>query len=166
MGRSISLCPPDVGHARSPGSRLPRGPRWPEIEALLRAGLSEQAAETLAAFEKRFGTNKRCHLSATRAQAVLATAQGRYEGAQACLQEASALARELNLPGELWQTEAALGRLYVICEKPKQAVQAFARASDILETLAGTVTDEELRSHFLRAPQVQQILLQGKGKLL
>ncbi len=140
----------------------PEVPRWPEMEALLRAGLGEQGAEALSAFHERFDTNRRCHLTFVRAQAALAWSQGKYELARTCLQETVAGARALNLPGELWQAEAALARLHLEREEHKQAAQAFARAAVILEKLASEITSDELRSHFLTSPQVQQILLDNR----
>ncbi len=103
----------------------PEVPRWPETEALVRAGGHEQAAENLHAFYERFGTNRRCHLTYIRAQAVLAQSQDEYERARTCLQEAVAGAKEIGLPGELWQAEAALGELHLVCEEHEQAAQAF-----------------------------------------
>lgn len=127
----------------------PEVPRWPETEALLRAGFAEQATEALRAFYERFGTNKRCHITFLRAQTVLAQARGEHEQARAYLQEAIAEADALGLPGELWQAEVALGRLHLTCKEHEQATQAFIRASVILEKLAREITSDELRSHFL-----------------
>lgn len=63
----------------------------------------------------------------------------------------------IGLPGELWQAEVALGRLYLAHEKYEQATQAFARAMVIVERLASALTSDELRSHFLASSQVQDL---------
>lgn len=136
----------------------PEVPRWPETEALLRIGSAEQAAEALSAFHKRFGTNKRCHLTYLRAQAVLTQSQGAYEQARAYLQEAIAEASALGLPGELWQAEIALGHLHLTCKEHEQATQAFVRASAILEQLARDIASDELRAHFLARITTQEIV--------
>ena len=136
----------------------PEVPRWPETLALVHVGLSKQATEDLQAFLQVFGANKRCAISYARANAVLAESQGENELAQTCLQEAIAGAKDIGLPGELWQAEAALGRLY-LAEEYEQAAQAFARAVVVVEELASPLTSDELRLHFLAAPQVRDIFI-------
>ncbi|GCE23828.1 tetratricopeptide repeat protein [Dictyobacter kobayashii] len=135
----------------------PEVPRWPETFALVQAGASAQATEDLEAFQQLFGGNKRCSISYARACAVLAEAQGESERARLCLQEASAAAKTIGLPGELWQAEAALARLYMARAEHEQATLAFARAAAIVEELAGKITNYELRSQFLASPQVQAL---------
>ncbi|GLV53900.1 hypothetical protein KDH_07510 [Dictyobacter sp. S3.2.2.5] len=140
----------------------PEAPRWPETAALLYAGASTQAAEDLQTFHQLFGTNKRCFISYARARAALAEAQGETEQALACLQQASASAKDLGLPGELWQAEAALGRLYQSSEEHEQAAQAFARAAAVVEELASKITNDDLRSQFLASPQVRSLFSRGE----
>ena len=135
----------------------PEVPRWPETAALVYAGARAQAAEDLQAFYQLFGANKRCSISYARARAALAESQGENEHAQAYLQEAVAGARDIGLPGELWQAEAALARLYMVREEHEQAAQAFARARAVIEELANKVSNDELRSQFLASPRVQPI---------
>ena len=137
----------------------PEVPRWPETLALVHVGLSKQATEDLQAFLQVFGANKRCAISYARANAVLAESQGENEQAQTCLQDAIAGAKDIGLPGELWQAEAALGRLYLAREEYEQAAQAFVRAVVVVEELASPFTSDELRLHFLTAPQVQAIFI-------
>jgi tetratricopeptide (TPR) repeat protein len=138
-------------------------PRWPETAALVHAGESEQASKDLHLFHEHFGTKKRCYIVLARAKAVLAQSQGESQQAIACVREAHAGAQDIGLPGELWQAEAALAELYLIREEHEQAAHAFARAAAIVEQLAGDITSDELRSRFLQAPQVRQILRQVKG---
>ena len=133
-------------------------PRWPETAALLHAGDSEQASKDLHIFEECFGTNKRCRIVLARAQAVLAQWRGESEQAIAYLREAIAGAKEIGLPGELWQAEAALGRLHLARAEHEQAEQAFTCAASTIKRLAGNITSDEMRAHFLAAPQVRSIL--------
>jgi tetratricopeptide (TPR) repeat protein len=124
-------------------------PRWPETAALLHAGEGEQASKDLHLYYEHFGTKKRCSIVLTRAQAVLAQSQGENEQAIVYVQEAIAGAIEIGLPGECWQAEAALGRLYLVREEYEQAEQAFKRAASAIKQLAWNITNEEMREHFL-----------------
>jgi tetratricopeptide (TPR) repeat protein len=141
---------------------FPEVPRWPETEALVREGLSELAAEDLRVFEEHFGTSKRCRITYLRAQAVLAQSRGESDQAVACLQEAIAGAKERGLLGELWQAEAALGRVHLAREEREPAAPAFARAAAIVQKLAGDIKNDALRSHFLESPQVRHVLMHMK----
>ncbi|GER89953.1 hypothetical protein KDW_41150 [Dictyobacter vulcani] len=135
----------------------PEVPRWPETLALVFAGASVQAAEDLQAFYQLFGANKRCSISYARARAVLAESQGEIVCAQAWLQEAIEGAKNIGLPGELWQAEAELARLYLAGEEHEQAAQAFARAATVVKELASKITNDELRMQFLTSPLVQRL---------
>ena len=124
-------------------------PRWPETAALLHAGEGEQASKNLHLLQEHFGTKKRCSIVLTRAQAVLAESQGESHQAIVYVLEAIAGAIEIGLPGECWQAEAALGRLYLAREESEQAEQAFTRAASAIKQLAENITNEEMREHFL-----------------
>jgi tetratricopeptide (TPR) repeat protein len=136
--------------------------RWPETAALLHAGDSEQASKDLHIFRELFGASKRCHIVLARAQAVLAQSRGESEQAITYLQEAIVGAKETGLPGECWQAEAALGRLHLDRAEHEQAEQAFSRAASTIRLLAGNISSDEMRAHFLTAPQVRYILIQAK----
>jgi DNA-binding SARP family transcriptional activator len=135
-------------------------PRWPETAALVHAGASEQASEDLQMFQEHFGTKKRCQVVLARALAVLGRSRGDSEQAVTCLREAIAGAQDIGLPGERWQAEADLGRLHLAREEYEQARLAFMRAASAIKQLAGSITNDELREHFLT--QVHFILTQAK----
>ncbi len=135
-------------------------PRWPETAALLHAGENEQASKDLHLFHEHFGTKKRCYIVLARAQAVLAQSRGESEQAIEYLRAAIAGAKEIGLPGECWQAEATLGRLHLAREEHEQAEQAFARAASAIKQLAGNITNDEMREHFLT--QIRFILTQAK----
>ena len=137
----------------------PEVPRWPETEALLRAGLASEAEETLDTFADRFGANRRCRLALMRAQAVLAECHGDDKRALYCLQEALAEAVALDLPGEIWQAEAAQARLLHRCSQDEEAAEACMRAREILRMLAGGIGSDELRAQFLDSPLVRRIFV-------
>ena len=82
-----------------------------------------------------------------RASAVLAQWDNELDQAIAHLEAARDLAEQLGLPGELWQILAALGELYQACKNESQARQAFARAAQIVQSLAGRMEDEQHRTH-------------------
>jgi tetratricopeptide (TPR) repeat protein len=124
-------------------------PRWPETAALLHAGEGEQASKDLHHFREHFGANKRCSIVLARAQAVLAQSWGESQQAIAYLRAAIAEAIAIGLPGECWQAEVALGRLYLAREEHEQAEQAFTRAASAIKQLAGNITNDEMRAHFL-----------------
>jgi len=135
-------------------------PRWPETAALLHAGKGEQASKDLQLFNEQFGTKKRCYLALVRARAVLAQSQGESEQAIVYLREAIAGAAEIGLPGEYWQAEVALGKLYLARDEHEQAEQSFSRATSSIKQLAENITNDEMREHFLT--RVRFILMQSK----
>jgi tetratricopeptide (TPR) repeat protein len=90
--------------------------------------------------------------------AVLSAWDGRTREALARLQEASTLAQEIGLPGELWQIWAAIGEVYEQREEPEEANDAFSRAVQIVERLAGAIEDEALNQSFHSAPQLRRVL--------
>jgi len=53
-----------------------------------------------------------------------------------------------------------LGRLYEAGGAPEQANAAFDEAVRIIQGLAQSIGDEVLRTSFLAAPQIQQVLQQ------
>jgi predicted ATPase/DNA-binding SARP family transcriptional activator len=137
-------------------------PRWPETVALLYAGESEQASKDLHHFREHFGANKRCYIILARALAVLSQSQGESVQAIAYIREAIAGAEAIGLPGEHWQAEAALARLYLAHEEHEQARQAFTRAATAIKRLAGNINNDEMRTQFLAAPSVRDILTYTK----
>ena len=93
---------------------------------------------------------------------MLAQSRGESEQAITYVQEAIVGAKETGLPGECWQAEAALGRLHLDRAEHEQAEQAFSRAASTIRLLAGNISSDEMRAHFLTAPQVRYILIQAK----
>jgi tetratricopeptide (TPR) repeat protein len=135
-------------------------PRWPETAALVHAGDSELASKDLHFFHERFGNKRRCRVVLARAHAVLAQSRDESEQALVYLLEAIEGAIEIGLPGECWQAEAAQGRIYLASDEHEQAEQAFTRAASVIKQLAGNITNDEMRAHFLT--QVRSILTQSK----
>lgn len=132
--------------------------RWHETEALLRGGSTEQAREEVRRFGERVGNKRRHRIPYLRALAVLAQWDNEPDQAIAHLEAARALAEQLGLPGELWQVLAVLGELYQSCKSESQAQQAFARAAQVVQSLADRIEDEQQRTTFLSAQQVRAVL--------
>lgn len=80
------------------------------------------------------------------------------------LRTAAQAAADLGLPAEQWQIQEALGTLYEAGGQPAQARTAFREAATIIQRLAEGIGDEALRTHFLAAPQIQQVMQQARGE--
>ena len=131
---------------------------WHETEALLRAGDGAAARAGVARLEKAVGTNRRYRLILLRAQAVLAQWDGDEVQAIGHLQAALALAQEIGLPGEAWPILGELGRFYAAQGEAVAARAAYAEAAVIIQRLAATIGEEELRLRYWTAVPVQYIL--------
>ncbi len=129
-----------------------------ETEALLRAGDESQAKAEVRQLEEGLGPYQRFRIPYLWSLAVLATREEHTEQAINHLREAARLAADIGLPGERWQIQAMLGRLYEAVGEPVQAHTAFAEAATLIQGLAQGIEDEALRTHFMAAPQIQQVL--------
>lgn len=132
--------------------------RWYEIEALVRAGETERAAENVRRFGESIGTSQRYRIPYLRALAILAEHRGKFDLATQHLQEAARLAEEIGLPGELWSIQAEVGELYLKQGETEQAADAFKTGAALMQKLANTVEDDAQRATFLGSPAVQQVL--------
>jgi DNA-binding SARP family transcriptional activator len=135
-----------------------------ETEALLRAGDERQARAEVQRLGEGLGSNQRFRIPYLRSLGVLATWEGHSEQAINHLRGAAQVAADLGLPGEQWQIQAVLGREYEAGGHPARASTAFGEAARIIQGLAEGIGDEALRTHFLAAPQIQQVLQQARGE--
>src|SRR5438105_7476604 len=110
---------------------------------------------------ERVGANRRYRIPYLRSRAVLAAWERKSEQAIGHLRQAAGMAADLGLPGERWQIQAALGRVYEAAGDPVQARTAFGEAATIIQGLAEGIKDEALRSRFLAGPPIQQVLQQA-----
>ena len=102
--------------------------------------------------------NGRSALPYLRSLAVLAQFQGEIDAAIAHLQEAARVAEEAGVLGELWSICLELGEM---CRKQgdeSQANRTFARAAEIIHSLADAMEDHQQRTSFLSAPVVKRVL--------
>jgi DNA-binding SARP family transcriptional activator len=135
--------------------------RWYITEALVRAGERERAAEDARRFGERIGTSRRFRVVYLRSLAVLAQYSGEIEEAIDHLQEAEKLAEEIGLPGELWSILAAQGELRLKQGDESKARQTFARAAEIMQTLAQQMEDTQQRAAFLSAELARYVIEQA-----
>ncbi len=110
------------------------------------------------------GPNRRYRLPYLRSLAALAAWEGHSEQAIGHLREAAALAADLGLPGEQWQIQAALGRLYEAAGDPAQSRTARASAARIIQELAQGIQDKTLRTRFLAGPQIHTVLQHAQSE--
>ncbi len=111
---------------------------------------------------ERLGPYRRFRIPYLRSLAVLADWDGHGEQAIGHLREAAQIAADLGLPGEQWQIQAALARLYEAGGEHGQARTAFGEAARIIQGLAEGIKDETLRSRFLAGPQIQPVVQQAQ----
>jgi tetratricopeptide (TPR) repeat protein len=129
-----------------------------EIETLLRVGNEQQVREEIRHMEHCLGSNQRFRIPYLRSLAMLTAWEGSTEQALGQLQEAMQLATTIGLPGEQWQIQAALGKVYETAHEQERARTAFAEAGGIIEKLADGIKDETLRSRFLAGSQISPVL--------
>jgi tetratricopeptide (TPR) repeat protein len=131
--------------------------RWPETEALLRAGEVELAGADARRWGELVGHIPRLRLPHVRSLAVLAEWEGDKEQAIAYLEEANVLSEEIGLPGERWQILARLGELYQTTKDNEQSNQALVLAAEIVQALVAEIEEEGLRAAFLAAARIDLI---------
>ena len=93
------------------------------------------------------------HLWHLRGEALAAL--GRMEEAESVLCSARDAAQRQGMRPLLWRICVTLGKLYRTQAQREQAEEAFSLARTIIEELAGSVPDGELRDNFLRRTQAQ-----------
>lgn len=137
--------------------------RYYETAALLHDGKEALAREDVSRFGERVGNNRRFQLVRLRMQAALNGFEGTMDEAISSLQEALQLAGEIGLPGEEWQIQAQLARLYLVMGQEEQAEYLQAIARERIDALAMKILDTRLRMSFLDV--AQNILLNPEGNL-
>jgi tetratricopeptide (TPR) repeat protein len=83
--------------------------------------------------------------------------QGRLAEAEAVLQKALTLAKEIGNPPQLWKTYQALGELYEKQSATDQARSAYASAIEMIEGVASQLQDQAIQETFLAARPVQEL---------
>lgn len=84
-------------------------------------------------------------------------AQGRLAEAEAVLQKALALAKEVGNPPQLWKTAQAICELYEKQGHTDRAQSAYASTLEVTDGVASRLQDQEIKRTFLEAKPVQEI---------
>ncbi|GHO82669.1 ATP-binding protein [Dictyobacter formicarum] len=129
-----------------------------DIEALLRAGEERLAREELQRLGEHLVLPRRFRVSYLQSWAILAAWENKHGQAIGLLREAATLAAEINLPGEQWQIQAALGKLYEAKGAHEHASMAYTEATNLIQELARDIQDDEVRARFLCGPQIHPVL--------
>jgi tetratricopeptide (TPR) repeat protein len=90
-----------------------------------------------------------------RGQVLLA--QGRLDEAEEELSAALAVAAEVGNPPQLWKTHVAIGDLRSAQGRPAEARRAYSEALSVIEGVAGSLNDKQLRETFLQSDHVKGI---------
>jgi tetratricopeptide (TPR) repeat protein len=95
---------------------------------------------------------------AERLSGQIMTERGAYDLAEAKLREALSKLEEVGNPKQLWITHTALARLYEKMNRPDLKREQWQTAASVVNSTADNLDDEELRTTFINAKPVQEIL--------
>ncbi len=84
-------------------------------------------------------------------------AQGKLAEAEAGLNKAIIIAKEIGNPPQLWKTYQALGELHERKGEREAARTAHCSAIQVIEETAARLADQSIKENFLSAPQVKAI---------
>ena len=96
-------------------------------------------------------------VKARRLRAQVFLAQGRLAEAEAELDSALAMARQVGNPPQLWKTLVTLGELRQAQGRLAGAQQAYHEATSIIDSVAAGPRNQSLRDTFLSSTHVQHI---------
>jgi DNA-binding SARP family transcriptional activator len=120
-------------------------PLWPLTAALLHNNAADEARADMEQWAEWVGRVPRYQISYHRSLALLAEHDGHTTQAVHHLEAALKLTERMALPGEQWQILARLSQLY----SAEAAARAKCEAVEIINALAGQLTDETLRERFV-----------------
>ena len=136
---------------------------WQSITGrrILRQGKVKQVkAITAELTAEAEASNSGLHLTQARLlQGRTHLAYGSWEAAQAILQDALGDAHSLSSRILLWQLHAALGRA---TKDPSAAQVHFRIAADFIQQTAESLSNTDLRTYFLKRPEVNTVLERAK----
>jgi tetratricopeptide (TPR) repeat protein len=96
-------------------------------------------------------------VKAKRLRGEIARREGRLEDAEREVAEALALARAIGNPGQLWKTWDALGGVRAAMGKSDEAAAAWREAVAVIDRVASSLQDANLRETFLASRHVSEI---------
>jgi tetratricopeptide (TPR) repeat protein len=77
-----------------------------------------------------------------------------------CFEKARVLSDQMGYPPLMWKTRFSLGRIYNQQGKYEAAKESLAKASGIIERMASTVSDAEVKETFLNSKPIQDVYKQ------
>jgi tetratricopeptide (TPR) repeat protein len=95
---------------------------------------------------------------AERLSGQILTERNAYDLAEAKLREALSKLKEVGNPKQLWITHTALAGLYEKMNRPDLEREQWQAAASVINSTADDLEDEELRTTFLNAKPVKEIL--------
>lgn len=98
--------------------------------------------------------SRRNIVKARRARGLAFLAQGELAAAEAELDLALSVAREIHNPPQLRMTLQALGDLRRAQGRPADADAAYRQALEVVDAVAASLSDPAIRDTFLASPQV------------
>jgi tetratricopeptide (TPR) repeat protein len=84
--------------------------------------------------------------------------RGAYDLAEANLKEALLKLEEVGNPKQLWITHTALAKLYEKMNRPDLEREQWQTAASVVKSTADDLEDEELRTTFINANPIREIL--------
>jgi tetratricopeptide (TPR) repeat protein len=87
-------------------------------------------------------------------------ARGDVEAAGTELTTALDLAREVGNPGQIWKTHAAVGDLHAAANRPTEARESYGAAISVLEGVADSLADNDLKETMLASANVARLRAQ------
>jgi hypothetical protein len=86
------------------------------------------------------------------------TERGAYDQAESKLKAALPNLEKVGNPKQLWITHTALARLYEKMNRPDLEREHWQAAASVINSTADDLEDKELRTTFINAKPVQEIL--------
>jgi class 3 adenylate cyclase/tetratricopeptide (TPR) repeat protein len=135
-------------------------------EALLVAGAPQAAMEPVEKYVRSSHSRGRLrdYIPALELKARILTAGDRPQEALAVLEEALAMAQEMDYGRVLWRLHYAIGNAHTALHDEEQARAAYDKAGAALREIAATVPDPALRKAFLNSNPARAVLGSSRGQ--
>lgn len=99
-------------------------------------------------------------------QGISSISEGELIQAEELLNQAVHIARQNRILSLYWQSESALGDLYLIKQDHKEAKEHYHQAAGLLEDIFSQLPEESLQKKFLTRPEVKKTIIRGQSKIL
>ncbi|GCF08469.1 AAA family ATPase [Dictyobacter arantiisoli] len=127
--------------------------RWFETTAFLQQNDEASAWTDIVRFGRWIGNNRRYRIPHLRSLALYASHNGKNDQALEALHEAVMIARQIDLPGEVWPIYIAMADLYDAVGQEEAAEQMVAQAIAVMRAIVDGIKELHLRNDFLNSLQ-------------